>query len=133
MVRLWRECEAADPAWAADHAASVRAARAFVRSYRSADTLADMRATCEGFRKPETEGGKCCPWTGYCSDETAIDGILEALASDRVQDADDVEKRLDRHMDKAWEEECEAAMEDANVDESIRANEYEFTESGKIV
>jgi len=36
-------------------------------------------------------------------------------------------------MEEGWEDECAAQMEDSHVDETLRANEYEFTVEGAIV
>lgn len=127
----WRECEAQDPAWVNEHSDSLRAALEFVRSYRYSHTIEDLYATAKAWRSENTPDSRCCPWTGYCADETAIDAILEACA-DGVEDLDTLEGLVDDAMSKAWEDEQEYAMLAENVDENIRANGYEFTESGKI-
>jgi hypothetical protein len=42
-----------------------------------------------------------------------------------------LEEIVGKHMDDSWDEEQDAAMEDENVDESIRSNNYEFYENGE--
>jgi len=64
----WRECEAQDPAWLDEWRDSTEAARAFVRSYNRADTLADMFATVKALRAENTPDSRCCPWTGFCAE-----------------------------------------------------------------
>lgn len=124
----WRTCEASDPAWADEHAESVRAARKFLASYRCAGTVDDMKACAEGFR---ADPKQCCPWTGYMADEQAIDSILESL-EDGETDVDRIISRMEAHMDRMWGKECDYQMEDSCVDENILANEYEFTANGVL-
>lgn len=124
----WRECEGQDPSWFDEHAGSLRAALKFIRSYKYADTLVDLYKTVEGFR---SDPSKTCPWTGYCADAVAIAAIITAQ-SDGEDDIDRVQTYVERAMTQAWEAEVEYQMRADNVDESIRANEYEFTEAGGL-
>lgn len=80
------------------------------------------------FPLPALDGS--CPFTGYAFDETLLDRIREFMK--RPWDISYPEL-----MEQCMEEFCTAYANDVDysysneaVDENIRANEYEFTESG---
>lgn len=129
----WRECEAQDPGWIGEHEQSGRAALRFIRDH--ARDIADgdgngVASLILAVRALRAAPDKCCPWTGYCADEIAVDAILE---SGDAEDLREVSQRVEEAMNQAWKAEQEANMEDENVAESIRINDYEFTEYGENV
>lgn len=70
-----------------------------------------------------------CPFTGMCYDDDYIDSLVKDIKSgDTLRDAF---RNLADVCGRLCEQECEYQNEDDTVDESIRANEYEFTEDGK--
>jgi hypothetical protein len=118
----WRDMESQNPAWQQEHYQSTKEAMKFIDSYRMWDGVEGLEAAAV---KLQGE----CPWTGYCADATAIDAIVEACGG--LTDISEIKRRVQQDMDEAWEKECEAAMEDENVDENIIANNYEFLENGE--
>lgn len=69
-----------------------------------------------------------CPLTGVCYDEDFLDALRKSIKDgstlkDAFHNLADVGGRL-------CEAECEYINEDAQVDEEIRANEYEFESDG---
>lgn len=84
-----------------------------------------------GTYNPETlKGNGDCKLTGYCADEDAIDGFRKAFhAGER-----DLEKLMQAAFD-TWLESAQSDYEyqnsDEQVGETILANEYTFTETGK--
>jgi hypothetical protein len=119
----WRDCEAQDPAWLQEHSKSAREAIKFIESYRYAHGVDELEAAAVKMRGE-------CPWTGYCADATAIDAILESCGG--AGDISAIQKHVRQVMEEAWEMEVEASMAEENVDECIRANDYEFTANGNI-
>lgn len=91
----------------------------------------ESKLSALGSFNPETlQGHGDCKLTGFCADESAIDGFRKAWHTG--------ERNLEKLMDAAFESwltdaqaECTAQFEDESVDESIIANEYTFTENGK--
>lgn len=89
------------------------------------------RLTALGSFNPETLCGHGdCKLTGYCADEDAIDGFRKAWhAGER-----DLGKLMKAAFDtwlKAAQADCEYQFGDEQIAETIRANEYTFTEDGK--
>lgn len=116
----WRDCEYQDPAWAAEHHASLRAAmRAVSLMLGHRDNGDDVSDEWKRIR----EESRSLAWTGYCDDCVLYDN-----ASDRIPTISDV----DIWYDSAWDSEIESRMEASYVDENIIANEYEFAEDGGI-
>jgi hypothetical protein len=74
---------------------------------------------------------KCCPFTGYFADEDCLQPIREFMTrpDDRTL-AELIHDCADSWL-VAVIADAEAAYDDESVDESIRANEYEFTENGE--
>lgn len=122
----WRSCEDADPSWADEYADTRKAALAFVRSYNNADTLDGLFTAAKALRADPADS---CPWTGFRADELAIDAILDAesWAGDQIAD---VIRAVEHALDEAWESEREYLHSPEQVDETIRANEYEFYKNG---
>lgn len=74
-----------------------------------------------------------CPFTGYCMDETLLDPIREFLVKPGTWCLSDLlEECLDRWV-KGCRDDMKWINEDAQVDETILANDYEFTAEGRIV
>ena len=77
-----------------------------------------------------------CPFTGFYIDEVLLDGIRDYLAQRKLQSVLNVTLRdvLEDCADR-WGKDCRddyaAQFEDENVEDSIRANEYEFLENGE--
>lgn len=132
----WRSLEAQDPAWREEHNDSVDAALKFIEGFSDdhcTDYATDEEAVAAVLKaaedlKKNTDG---CPWTGYCGDATAIDEIIKACDDGRSVRA--VRHRFVLAMEHEWDKEFEYSMEAEHVDDTIRANEYEFTEQGKHV
>lgn len=77
------------------------------------------------------KGNGDCVLTGYCGDENAIDGARMAWSKGER----DLEKILQagfRTWLKAAQADYEYQLSDEATEESIIANEYEFTADGKI-
>lgn len=128
----WRELEAQDPAWLDEHNDSVTAALKFIDGFSDDDyetceeAVAAVLKAAEDLKK-NTDG---CPWTGYCGDATAIEEIIKAC--DDGRSVRNVRSRFVLAMEREWNIEFEYSMEAEHVDDTIRANEYEFTEDGHI-
>lgn len=80
---------------------------------------------------PDLSGN--CPFTGYCMDESLLDPIRTFMQ--RPESRTDVTWKdlLERCIDsfvKAYRDDVDYTYSDEAVEESIIANEYEFTESG---
>lgn len=74
---------------------------------------------------------KCCPFTGVCFDEDLLQPIREFVARpDARTYAELLNDCADSWLDAVVADD-EARFDDENVDESIRCNEYEFTENGE--
>ncbi len=72
---------------------------------------------------------KPCPLTGMCYDENLLDALRKS-----VKDGDTLKEAFRNLADvcgKMNAEEIEYQNEDAQIDESLQANEYTFIESGK--
>ena len=84
-----------------------------------------------GTFNPKTlKGHGDCKLTGYCADESAIDGFRKAWY--------DGERDLEKLMNAAFsswlkdaQTDAQSLMEDESVDDSITANGYLFTKEGK--
>lgn len=135
----WRDCERSDPAWAHEHAQSLREAIKWVKQStpQDMDGIEYVEAVAAYAEAIGMLSGNC-PFTGYCGDETALDPVRKMIADFKGTGkpcdyvcADWLCGTIRDAMEQAWEEECEADMEDENVDENIRANDYEFTEHGE--
>lgn len=76
-----------------------------------------------------------CPFTGVCYDENLLDPIRDFIFKFTPRQAETTLKELLEDcfssLQKAIEDEIEYQNEDEQVDESIRANEYEFYENGE--
>lgn len=93
--------------------------------------LIQERLSQLGTFNPETlEGHGDCKLTGYCHDESAIDGFRKAFMRDGYQDLG----RLMNRAFKSWIDACCADCDDQYSDEQFSetcdANEYEFLENG---
>lgn len=93
--------------------------------------IADRLAKLGTFDPITLRGHGKCLLTGYCGDENAIDGFRKAWLGG--------ERDLNKLMQAAFREwledgqaDCEAQYEDENFSEHCEANEYEFTEEGKL-
>jgi len=87
-----------------------------------------------GTFNPETfKGHGDCKLTGFCHDESAIDGFRKAFLKDGETDLDD----LMRAAGETWLYACQADYEYQTSMEAFRetcdANEYEFDEHGNMV
>lgn len=79
------------------------------------------------------KGDTCCPFTGVCYDESILQPIRQFLKKpDGRTYGDLLGDCLDSLFHDAHKE-WEAALQDDEVADSIRANEYEFTEDGEGV
>lgn len=73
---------------------------------------------------------KPCPLTGLCYDEDFLDALRKS-----VKDGETLKeafKGLAGTLQRLLEAELEYQNEDAQVDESMTINEYEFTEDGEV-
>ncbi len=82
------------------------------------------------YNKKTLRGLGDCKLTGYCADENAIDGFRIAFK----QGERDLETLMQSAFDswlKDCQSDCEYQNSDEQIDETIRANEYTFTEHGE--
>jgi len=85
------------------------------------------------FRHSKTTHEVLCPFTGVCYDETLLDSIRKFIAKPNETDTlRDLVRKAFEDLAHNIQSEYEGAMENDEVDESIRANEYEFMEDGRI-
>jgi hypothetical protein len=92
--------------------------------------IASHLAALGTFNPDTLKGRGDCKLTGYCADEDAIDGFRKAFHGGER----DLEKLMQSAFEtwlKAAQADCEHQNSDAAVDESIIANGYTFTETGK--
>lgn len=101
--------------------------------------LSKLRITQEAFNKNRKDymgygdgyrvgKVKSCPLTGVCYDEDLLESLRKSVASgDTLKDAF---ANLADVVRKVTEAECEYQNEDEQIDDTIRANEYEFMEDG---
>ena len=129
----WRRCERQDPAWWSEHQDSAKAAENWCRNLPGdihGQALADWIRVNESAALTG-----CCPWTGYCDDEVALDVVRSFLADPTKLDqtAGELLDEVADAMSEAWDAECEHMEDDDDmVDDNIRANNYEFTADGTI-
>ena len=92
-------------------------------SYQPTDFIHDNQATIQ----------KCCPFTGFHMDEPLLDPMREYL----VNPSDKTMEQLIREGCDLWVKQYQDDWEFCYTDEYIldffAANDYEFTENGKIV
>jgi hypothetical protein len=74
-----------------------------------------------------------CQFTGVCWDECLLDGIAEFMRKPYRTDFESLLYSCCEDLRIAVEREREYQCSDAAIDDSIRANEYEFTNQGEIV
>ena len=123
----WRNLEENDPLGAKEHQDSLAAALKFIMSYQTTqDSVASMFDAAEALR---TDPSKSCPWTGYRPDELAIDAIL-AARNDGCDWLGQVCLAVEKALTIAWDDEMEYTMSEANVEDRITNNGYEFTVDG---
>ena len=73
----------------------------------------------------------CCPFTGYYMDEVLLQPLRDFI---KKPDSRTYEELLGDCLDewvKACQTDCAWLNSDENVEDSIRANEYEFLENGE--
>ena len=116
--------------WEIDWFASSYSSASFSMPEMEAGEIESRMADLGSFDAKTLRGNGDCKLTGYCADEDAIDGFRKAWHAG--------ERNLEKLMDAAFDSWLKAAQADCNfqnadeqVDESITANEYTFTESGK--
>lgn len=73
-----------------------------------------------------------CQFTGVCWDENLLDGIAEFMRKPYRTDFESLLYSCCEDLRNAVENESEYQYSDEAIDESIRANEYEFTNQGEI-
>lgn len=94
-------------------------------------TRAEIRVKMKGLGKYNRKTGKGhgeCVLTGYCMDESAIDGLRKGIRAG---------KPLDESFQMAFatwlkdcQDDCESFYDDSNFSEHCDANGYEFLENG---
>ncbi len=73
-----------------------------------------------------------CPFTGYCFDETLLDPFRQFMKRPAVGTTyEDLVKDAIDAFCKTYADDVDYNYSDEAVDESIEANEYEFTEDGE--
>lgn len=72
-----------------------------------------------------------CPLTGYCYDMDFLDDLKDSIKSGMT--LGDAFRALPDRAQRMVDDEYQWRMEDEQVDDSIRANEYEFTKEGRRV
>ena len=107
----WRGCEAVDPSWAGEFRDSLKAG---------------LDAVCDGM---DLAPFKDCSATGVFCDWFVYEAIRDyggpwdhGMVRQAIRDA----------FDAAWDCEHDAIMEQENVEENIRVNEYTFRADGSI-
>lgn len=73
-----------------------------------------------------------CQFAGVCWDETLLDGIAEFMRKPYRVDFESLLYSCCEDLRIAVDNEVEYQNSDEVIDESIRCNEYEFTENGRI-
>jgi hypothetical protein len=73
-----------------------------------------------------------CKLTGWCWDESCIDGFRKAFRGGE-RDVNKLMEAAFRELLKDTENEYEGSFEDANFAEWMDGNEYEFYENGELV
>lgn len=74
-----------------------------------------------------------CVFTGYCMDENLLDPIRAFLKKPTSRTLEDLLGDCLQSWGQAAMNDCKWINEDAQVDETIEANEYEFDGQGEIV
>lgn len=72
-----------------------------------------------------------CPFTGDCMDESLLDPLRAFLKKPDGRNFADLLTDCLESWAKACQQDCEYQNSDESVEETIRANEYEFTEDGE--
>lgn len=74
-----------------------------------------------------------CPFTGFCADESLLLPIRQFVARPEPgTDFDDLLRTCCYSLSRAWQNEQEYFFSDESILETIRINEYRFTENGKL-
>jgi hypothetical protein len=106
----WVELELQDPAWIDDHRKSMAAAMIVVTEETDAAALKRKADACE--------------FTGYCADALLGDMIEQTGMIPLTAEVDD-------YYVQAWDTELSERVANREyIEETIRANEYEFLEDG---
>lgn len=77
----------------------------------------------------------CCPFTGFSMDEDLLDPMREYLGKSDRDDPRTLQELVNEGCErwvKAYVADWEYQYTDEAIDEHIEANEYEFTENGRI-
>lgn len=72
----------------------------------------------------------CCPFTGYHMDESLLDTLRAFLKKPDCRTFGELLSDCLDDWARACRDDCEYHNSDESVDETIRINEYEFTEDG---
>jgi len=122
-----------DPPWLEEHQESRKAALAWIENVGHSElTGVRLFKYIQNNMAPGTLDGNC-PFTGYCGDEYALDVVREFMARPTYgTNVLDLKTWINSAMDLMWDREFEWLHEDEQIDESIEANEYEFTENGAV-
>lgn len=87
-----------------------------------------------GAYNPETlKGLGDCKLTGFCADESAIDGFRKAFMSDGETDLDQLMQAAFTTWIEAANADCEAQYSYGSFSYFSDANNYEYYEDGKLV
>jgi hypothetical protein len=75
----------------------------------------------------------CCPFTGYCADESLLDPIRDFLKSpDKSLTFEELIKDCFYSFARSVADDIDYQNSDEAIEETIRANDYDFTGDGKL-
>ena len=84
-------------------------------------------------RKSKLTKEVCCPFTGYCADESLLDPIRDFIKSpDKSTTFEELVKDCFHSFARSVADDIDYQNSDEVIEETIRANDYDFTSDGKI-
>jgi len=73
---------------------------------------------------------KPCPFTGYCWDESLLDFVVRMAREGKSPD--DIKRWVSQEAERLWEADVEFQASEESFLDSADANEWEYTESGRM-
>jgi len=124
-ARNWgRDIYIHDPFWKGEHFQSKTEIIKWVRNaYDQYSQTWDYDKIRNIIKKAEENS-----FTGYCADSDALEILNDILTGE--DKLCDVIHDINSKYQNGWELEMESALEDENIDEFLRGNDYTFTKNG---
>lgn len=118
--------------YSVDFFASSHSSMKFDMPEMDAGTIEEKLAALGAFNPETLQGLGDCKLTGYCEDESGIDGFRVAFMRYRERDLEKLMQAAFKNWLVSTQEDCASDYEDENFGEHCDANDYEFYENGEM-